>query len=325
VFFTALIGLLHYWGVMAVVIRGFAWLFSRFMRVSGAESLSVSANIFVGIEAIAAVRPLLNRMTRSELCTILTAGMATVASSTMGIYVLFLAGSFPMIAGHLVSASIMAAPAAMLMSKLLVPERGVPETLGVKVEVGRDPEDTSWIDAVVNGSMAGMKLVVGICALLLAFLGLVALADLILGVAIGRTLGVGLTLSRLLGWVFYPFALCMGVPPSDAGWVGALLGQRLVMTEIPAYQGLADVIRSGQAVDPRSVVIVAYALCGFAHVASLAIFIGGTAALAPSRRADLVSVGPRALLAATLACLMTGAIAGACFCSSSIVLKAAGP
>jgi CNT family concentrative nucleoside transporter len=131
---------------------------------------------------------------------------------------------------------------------------------------------------------------------------------------------VWLTLTKLLGWVFLPFALAMGVPPSDAGWAGALLGQRLVMTEIPAYQALGELMRNGGVQDPRSPVIVAYALCGFAHVASLAIFVGGTAALAPGRRADLVSVGPRALLAATLACLMTGAVAGACFHDGNMVL-----
>lgn len=320
IFFSALMGLLYYWRIMPLIIRGFAAVFSRSMRVSGGESLCVASNIFVGIESVTAVRPLLDRMTRSELCTILTAGMATVASSTMGIYVLFLADMFPTIAGHLVSASILSAPAALVMSKLLVPERDTPETLGRTVSVGRDPQDTGWIDAVVNGAMAGMRLVVGVCALLIAFLGLVALTDAILGVVTGRTLGVGLTLTQLLGWVFYPLALIMGVPPGDAGWAGTLLGQRLVMTEVPAYQALAELIRSGRVADPRSGVIVAYALCGFAHVASLAIFVGGTAALAPGRRAELVAVGPRALLAATLACLMTGAIAGACFHDGGMVL-----
>jgi len=325
IFFSALMGLLYYWRVMPVVIRAFAYVFSRLMRVSGGESLCVASNIFVGIESVTAVRPLLERMTRSELCTILTAGMATVASSTMGVYVLFLADPFPSIAGHLVSASIMSAPAALIMSKLLVPESGQPETLGLAVSIGRSPEDTSWIDAVVNGAMAGLRLVAGVCALLIAFLGLVALADCLLGAATGRTLGVGLTLTKLLGWVFYPFALCMGVPPGDAGWAGTLLGQRFIMTEVPAYQALGELMRSGRVADPRSAVIVAYALCGFAHVASLAIFVGGTAALAPGRRSDLVSVGPRALLAATLACLMTGAVAGACFHGGATVLTTRPP
>jgi CNT family concentrative nucleoside transporter len=319
VFFSALMGLLYYWHLMPLIIRGFAKVFTRLMRVSGGESLSVATNIFVGIESVTAVRPLLDRMTRSELCTIITAGMASVASSTMGVYVLLLRHQFPTIAGHLISASIMSAPAALIMSKLLVPEIGKPETLGLDISIGRNPEDTSWIDAVVNGAMAGLRLVAGVCALLIAFLGLVALADSLLGAA-GQACGIGLSFTKMLGWVFYPFALVMGVPPADAGWAGALLGQRLIMTEVPAYQALGELMRAGQAADPRSPVIVAYALCGFAHIASLAIFVGGTAALVPRRRADLASVGLRALLAATLACLMTGAIAGAFFHQQSSVL-----
>ncbi|MBM4148288.1 MAG: nucleoside transporter [Lentisphaerae bacterium] len=313
IFFSALMGLLYYCGVMSVIIRCFARLFSRLMRVSGAESLCVASNIFVGIESVTAVRPLLDRMTRSELCTILTAGMATVASSTMGMYVLFLADRFPMIAGHMVSASIMSAPAALVMSKLLVPESGAPETLGLNVTVPRNPEDRGWIDAIVNGAMAGARLVAGVCAVLIAFLGLVALVDMIFGAATGFLPGGRVTLTRVLGWVFHPFAIAMGIPPGDAGWAGALLGKRFIMTEIPAYQGLAAQLANGGVGHARSAVIVSYALCGFAHVASLAVFVGGAAAMAPSRRADLVSVGPRALLAATLACLMTGAVAGACY------------
>jgi CNT family concentrative nucleoside transporter len=325
VFFASLMGLLYYWRIMPLIVRGFAAVFTRLMRVSGAESLCTASNIFVGIESVTAVRPFLERMTRSEFCTILTAGMATVASSTMGVYVLMLSDRFPTIAGHLISASVMSAPAALIMSKLLVPERGEPETMGVSVSAGRDAGDASWIDAVVNGAMAGAKLVLGVCAVLIAFLGLVALADFVIGAVTGKVFGVATTLSTLLGWLFYPFALSMGVPPADAGWAGSLLGQRFIMTEIPAYQALADLVRAGQVADPRSVVITAYALCGFAHIASLAIFVGGTAALVPGRRADLASVGLRALLAATLACLMTGAVAGACFHDGSMVLTAAAP
>jgi CNT family concentrative nucleoside transporter len=325
VFFASLMGLLYYWRIMPLIVRGFAAVFTRLMRVSGAESLCTASNIFVGIESVTAVRPFLERMTRSEFCTILTAGMATVASSTMGVYVLMLSDRFPTIAGHLISASVMSAPAALIMSKLLVPERGEPETMGVSVSAGRDAGDASWIDAVVNGAMAGAKLVLGVCAVLIAFLGLVALTDFVIGAVTGKVFGVATTLSTLLGWLFYPFALSMGVPPADAGWAGSLLGQRFIMTEIPAYQALADLVRAGQVADPRSVVITAYALCGFAHIASLAIFVGGTAALVPGRRADLASVGLRALLAATLACLMTGAVAGACFHDGSMVLTAAAP
>jgi CNT family concentrative nucleoside transporter len=256
-------------------------------------------------------------MTRSEYCTILTAGMATVASSTLGLYVLFLKDTFPEIAGHLLSASVMGAPASLVMSKIILPENRQPETMGVDIPLGQS-EDAGWIDAIVNGAMAGAKLVAGICALLVAFLGLVAAVDLLVG-ACTPTGATTWSLAHLLGYVFQPFALIMGVAPGDAAWTGQVLGQRLIMTEIPAYQALAEALRNGQLVSPqRTAVIVAYALCGFAHIASLAIFVGGTCALVPERRQDITAVGPRALLAATLACLMLGAVAGT-FCTPATV------
>jgi len=320
IFFSALMGLLYFWRVMPVIICGFARLFTRLMRISGAESLCAASNIFVGIESVTAIRPYLPRMTRSEYCTILTAGMATVASSTMGLYVLFLADTFPTIAGHLVAASIMSAPAALVMSKLLVPEEEQPVTLGLDVHM-EPPEDAGWIDAIVGGAMAGLKLVGGIVALLVAFLGLLALADLLIGALSG---GHG-SLTAILGYVFYPLALAMGIPAADAPFAANLLGQRLIMTEVPAYQNLAQGIRTGQLTDPRTAVIMAYALCGFAHIASLAIFVGGIVALAPERRKDITAAGPRALLAATLACLMTGAVAGIFFHESGTPLLKLAP
>ncbi len=311
IFFSALMGLLYYWGVMQWIIRGFAWLFTRLMRVSGAESLCTASNIFVGIESLTAIRPYIVRMTRSEYCTILTAGMATVASSMMGVYVLFLKDIFPGIAGHLISASILSAPAALVMSKIIYPETGQPVTLGEHVKIPSS-EDASTLDAIVNGAMVGLKLVGGVIALLIAFLGILALADMILGWLSGK-FGPALSLSGLLGYFFRPFALLVGVPPEDASFAGHLLGLRLVATEVPAYKELATAMASGKLIHFRSSVIIAYALCGFAHVASLAIFLGGTVALAPERRKDIVSVGVRALAAATLACLMTAAVAGV-FC-----------
>ncbi len=311
IFFSALMGLLYYWRVMPWLIRMFAAVFTRLMRVSGAESLCVASNIFVGIESVTAVRPYLDRMTRSELCTILTAGMATVASSMLGLYVMLLKDVLPGIAGHLISASIISAPAALVMSKLLLPERQTPETLGTRVPL-EPSADASALDAVVGGAQAGMQLVFGICALLIAFLSLLAVGDWLLG-WLGRAAGLTLTLEGVLGRVFTPLALVIGVPPEDAVLAGKLFGMRLVATEVPAYQALAEALRTGALAHPRSGVIIAYALCGFAHVASMAIFVGGIAALAPARRADVVAAGPRALLAATLACLMTGAVAGACY------------
>ncbi|MBN1765793.1 MAG: hypothetical protein JW860_11085 [Sedimentisphaerales bacterium] len=314
IFFAALMGLLYYIGIMPLIIRGFAWLFTRLMRISGAESLCAASNIFVGIESTTAVRPYLARMTRSELCTILTAGMATVASSTMGLYVTFLKDEFPTIAGHLISASILSAPAAIIMSKILVPEEDHPVTLGRSAEFHYEKESNA-IESIISGAMAGVKLVVGVCALLIAFLGLLALIDLALG-WIGSLCGYvtpqqGTSLlGTAMGYILTPFALLMGIPPEDAFTAGRLLGLRLIATEIPAYQQLAQAIADGTLVHPRSSVIIAYGLCGFTHVASLAIFVGGISALIPQRRQNLAQVAGRALLAATLACLMTGAIAG---------------
>jgi len=311
IFFAALMGLLYYWRIMPLIVRGFAWVFTRLMRTSGAESLCAASNIFVGIESATTVRPYLLQMTRSEFCTILTAGMATVASSTLAIYVLFLGEVFPGIAGHLISASILSAPAAIVMSKILLPEDGQPLTLGLSVEAHTERE-ASAIDAIIAGAMAGVKLVVGICALLIAFLGLIALVDLALG-GIGKLVDQPLSISGLLGYVFRPFAAVIGVPWKDAVLAGEMLGRRMVATEIPAYVQLSEAMKAQQFTHPRSAVVIAYALCGFAHVASLAIFVGGIAALVPERRKDLAAVGPRALLAATLACLMTGAVAGTFF------------
>jgi len=314
VFFSALMGLLYFFKIMPLVVRGFAHVFTKLMRVSGAESLCVSSEIFLGIESSLAVRPYIERMTKSELTTILTAGMATVASNVLAIYVFMLRSDFPAIAGHLVSASVLAAPSALVMSKILMPESERPVTLGLRVK----PEytrDDSAIDAVITGANAGLKLIAGIAGLLLAFLGLVALTDLILnglGGGLNSLLGTRLqwSLRGLLAWVFYPFTLVIGVPVQDALAVARLIGERSVLTEVTAYKDLAVLLRQGAISDPRSTVICTYALCGFAHVASLAVFIGGISALAPSRRGDLARLGPRALLAATLACLLTAAVAG---------------
>ena len=313
VFFAALMGLLYYWRIMPLIIRGFSWVFTRLMRVSGAESLCAASNIFVGVESATAVRPYLTKMTRSELTTILTAGMATVASTTLGLYVLWLKDSFPTIAGHLLSASVLSAPAAIVMSKLLVPEDGRPVTLGRDVKFEHERESGAF-EAIITGAMAGVKLVVGIVALLIAFIGLVALVDMILG-GVAGLFGLKLALAQVLGYVMWPFAVVMGVPVEDAAKVGEMLGMRMIVTEIPAYLKLKATVaiplgQAGGFVHPRSAVIAAYALCGFAHVGSLAIFVGGISALVPERRKDLAAVGPRALMAATLACLMTGAVAG---------------
>jgi CNT family concentrative nucleoside transporter len=324
VFFASLMAILYYVGVMPWLIKVFSKLFTKLMRISGAESLCASSNIFVGIESAMTIRPYLTGMTRSELCTILTAGMATIASSVMALYVFILQGVFPTIAGHLVSASILSAPAAIVMSKLILPETEKPETLGIEVTPQYEKEST-LIEAIINGANAGLKLVLGIVALLLAFLGLVALIDLFLtsvGMRLNSLFGIQIdwSLKGLLGYVFYPFTLVIGVPPSDAFEVAKIIGERTVATEVKSYQDLQVVLSSGAIKEPRSAFLAAYALCGFAHVASLAIFVGGIAALVPERTKDLSAVGLRALLAATLACLMTASVAGTFFTQGSILL-----
>jgi len=326
IFFSALMGLLYHWRIMPRIIQAFAWVFTRLMKISGAESLCTAANIFVGIESATTIQPYLARMTRSEFCTILTGGMATVASSTLAIYVLFLKDTFPAIAGHLISASLLSAPAALVMSKLVYPEEEHPETLGQHVALYQSPS-SSGMEAIINGATAGVKLVVGVAALLIALLGLLSLINLGIsqaGVWFGAELGTPgeWRLETLLAYVFWPLAVLIGVPPGDASQVGAMLGQRLILTEIPAYMRLAELLAQHGLQHPRSAVIAAYSLCGFAHVASLSIFVGGTAALAPSRGGDIAAAAPRALLAATLACLMTGAVAGIFYTHSNLVIQA---
>lgn len=311
IFFAAFTALLYHLRVLQWLVRIFAKIFHRAMAISGAESLCGAANIFVGVESALVIRPYLNNMTRSELLTVLTTGMATVASSTLGIYVAFLTDVFPQIAGHLLSASVLAIPAAIVACKLLVPETGTPETASGVPQEDESARAGNFMSAIIEGSMDGLKLAAGISALLIAILGLVALGDKILGS--GSTwLGMAepLSLVKLLSWCFRPLAYLLGVQVSDIPTAARLLGERVILTEVVSYNDLAGLISSGQVTDGRTVVILSYALCGFAHVASVAIFVGGTAALAPKRRDDLAALGWRAFVAATLATLMTGCIAG---------------
>lgn len=311
IFFAALTSMLYHLRVLQILVRLFARIFHRTMKISGAESLSSAANIFVGIESALVVRPYLEKMTRSELLLILTTGLATVASSTLGVYVAFLTGVFPQIAGHLISASVLTIPASVVVAKLLLPETGTPETLAAVPPEDQSSRSKNLVSAIIQGAMDGLKLTAGISALLIAILGIVALVDRILGAA-SSWLGMGEPLSfvRILSWVFYPFAFLLGVQTSDVPIAARLLGERVILTEVFSYNHLAQLVSSGQITDPRTVLILSYALCGFAHVAAMAIFVGGTAALAPTRRDDLASLGLRALLAATLATLMTGCVAG---------------
>lgn len=309
VFFMALTGLLYQAGILQRVVGLLGRLFVRTLGTSGAESLGAASNIFLGVESAGMVRPYLAQMTRSELFTLLTAAMATVASSTLGIYVLTLREVFPNIAGHLISASVISAPAAVVISKLMEPETGQPLTAGQAVDpdLGRYG---GYLEAIIQGSQDGVKLVVGIAALLLSFLALVALGEAVVGWACGLVGLEGWGLMRILGLFCWPLAILMGVPPADAAPVGALLGQRLLVTEIPTYGHLAQMLQTGQLIYSRSALVASYALCGFTHMGAVAIFVGGFGALAPGRLGDLSRLGLKALWSATLATVMTGCVAG---------------
>jgi CNT family concentrative nucleoside transporter len=236
--------------------------------------------------------------------------MGTIASTVLALYVGFLYKEFPSIAGHLISASVISAPAAIIMSKLVVPETETPRTLGINVPVEKDRRADTWIESIIVGANDGLKLCVGIVTLLLAFLGLLSMFNWFLGFVGGKIFGISLSLQLILKVLYYPVTVIMGVPVQDAEPIATLLGERTIVTEVVSYQHLNQLIKDGVLTDPRSITIASYALCGFAHIASLAIFVGGFSALAPSRAKDLSRLGFRALYAATLACLMTGCIAG---------------
>ena len=314
IFFAALMELLYYVGIMERLIALFARIFTKVMGISGAESLCASAQIFLGIESNLTIRPYLKEMTVSELMVVLTTGMATIASSVLGFYVIILSGVFPTVAGHLISASILLAPAAIIAAKIIFPETGSPMTRGKVVSVEYEKAGNP-IEAIINGSMTGVKMVVGIAALLIAFIGLVAVFDSglaylgkVIGSASGRT--IDLTLNTILGYVFYPFTVAMGVPLEDAPQIARILGERIIMTEVKSYQDLSTLVQAGKIVHSRSVFIATYTLCGFAHIPSLAIFVGGTSTLIPERTKEIAVIGLWALFAANIACFMTGALAG---------------
>ena len=310
IFFASLVSLLYYLNIIPTIIKLFSRIFTYLMRISGAEALCASGNIFVGVESAVTIRPYIQDMTRSELCTVLTAGMGTIASTVLALYVGFLHREFPSIAGHLISASVISAPAAIIMSKLVVPEIERPKTLGISVQVEKDRRSSTWIESIIIGANDGVKLCVGIVTLLLAFLGLLSMFNWFLGFIGAKVFGIGLSLQLILKYLYYPITLVMGVAFHEAEHIATLLAERTIVTEVVSYQHLHQLIKDGVVTDTRSITIASYALCGFAHIASLAIFVGGFAALAPSRSKDLAQLGFRALYAATLACLMTGCVAG---------------
>lgn len=307
IFMGSLFAVLYHLGVMQRVVDVMAVALARTMGTSGAEALAAVANLFVGMtESALIVRPYLERMTRSELFTLMTLGMATVAGSVMLTYVLML-GS-PEYAGHLATASLLSAPAGILLAKVMVPETDIPVT-GSRDRASVERSAVNVIDAAAQGALAGLRLAAYVGALLIAFVALIALLNDLVG-AVGAGLGApGWTLQRILGVALAPLAWLMGVPWHDAGLVGGLLGIKTVLNEFIAYRELAGYIESG-VLSTRSVVIASYALCGFANFGSLAILLGGLGGLAPSRRPEVAQLGMRAILAGSLATFMTACVAG---------------
>ncbi len=295
IYIAALFAILYYLGVMQFVVRLFAIAMRRFMKASGAEALNVAASIFMGqTEAPLTIRPYLPSMTRSELMTVMTSGMAHISGGIMAAYILF-----GIEARHLLTAVIMTAPGTLMMAKIFVPEIEQPKTMGtVKLDV--EKTDVNIIDAAGRGTSEGLHLALNVGAMLISFLALVAALNAALGL-------VGLSLQQILGWAFAPLAWSMGVPWQDATTVGNLLGTRMVLNEFVAYSQLGPL---KDTLDPRSFTIATFALCGFANFSSIGIQIGGIGALAPNRRHDLARLGIRAMLAGTLANFVTATIAG---------------
>ncbi|PKN59122.1 MAG: NupC/NupG family nucleoside CNT transporter [Deltaproteobacteria bacterium HGW-Deltaproteobacteria-14] len=306
-FFSALMAVLYHYGVMQFIVRFFAVIMQKTLGTSGAESLSAAANIFVGqTEAPLIVRPFVDKMTMSELHAVMVGGFATVAGGVMAIYVAIV--PIPGIAGHLVTASILSAPAALAVSKLMYPETGQPATLG-KVQIDVERLDVNGIDALSRGTLEGLRLFLNIVAMLLVFYAMVMLINAILG-AVGGIFDIELSLEIILGYVFAPFALLMGIPWDEAITAGMLLGKKITLTELFAYLDFGQLQASANALSERSAIIMSYALCGFANFASIGIQIGGIGGIAPERRGDLARLGLRAMIGGTLAAMMTGAVAG---------------
>jgi CNT family concentrative nucleoside transporter len=295
IFVAALMAILYHLGVMQVLVRLFAVLMHRMLRASGAESLNVAASVFLSMtEAPLTIRPYLPELTESELMTIMTCGMAHVSGGMMVAYLLF-----GVEARHLLAAVIMTAPGTLVIAKMLVPETGVPKTMGsVRLEVERT--DVNVIDAAARGTSEGLLLALNVGAMLISFIALIALVNAALGLA-------GLSLQQLFGWVLAPVAWSLGVPWRDAPTIGNLLGTRMALNEFVAFSQLGPL---KDTIDPRSFTIATFALCGFANFGSIGIQIGGIGALAPNRRHDLARLGLKAMLAGTLANFMTATIAG---------------
>ena len=303
---SVLTTLLFHWRILPPIVRGFSWLLERTLKVGGAVGLSTAANIFLGmVEAPLFIRPYLATLTRSELFIVMTGGMAGIAGTVLVLYATLLGSIVPDAAAHFVIASVMGAPAAILISLIMVPEESGKRSQVHIVEVG--PIASSTMDAIVRGTATGLELLLNICAMLIVLVALVHLADAIIGLlpAVG---GAPITLERLLGYVMAPICWLIGIPWEQAPTAGALMGSKTILNELIAYVELSKL--PADALDPRSRLIMLYALCGFANFGSLGIMIGGLAVMAPSRRDDVVALGLKSIVSGTLATLLLGAMVG---------------
>ena len=301
IFFSSLMAVLYHFGIIQVIVKLIGKAMQKTMGTSGSETLCISANIFVGqTEAPLMVRPFISQMTKSELMAVMTGGFATVAGGILAIYVMWLA-DIPGIAGHLLAASVMSAPGALVMAKIIYPETETSETMG-EMKITIEQKNTNAMEALGDGATIGLKLAANVGAMLVAFVSLVAMINYLLGFA-------GTSMETILGFIFKPLAWTMGVPWSEAGTLGTLMGEKIVFTELIAYGHLKELMSSG-AISDRTAIIASYALCGFANFGSIGIQLGGIGGMAPERKKDLAKLVTKAMIGGALASWLTATIAG---------------
>jgi len=322
IFFSALTSLFYYWGILQKIVYGFAWVMKKAMKLSGAESLAAAGNIFLGqTEAPLLVKPYLDRMTNSEIMCLMSGGMATIAGGVLAAYIGFLGGDDPVqqiyFAKHLLAASVMSAPAAVVAAKILLPET---EKFDTELKISKEKIGSNALEAIANGTSQGIRLAVNVGAMLLVFIALMAMGNYILfkvgdwttlnEVIIANTNFDGLSFQFILGYIFAPVAWLMGVCSEDMVLVGQLLGEKTILNEFVAYVSLGEMKMAGKFAEEKSIIMATYILCGFANFASIGIQIGGIGALAPTKKGLLSKLGFKALIAGTLASLFTAVIVG---------------
>ena len=301
IFFSSLIAATYHIGVIQIIIKNIANVMEKTMKTSGAETLSISANIFVGqTEAPILIRPYISKMTNSELMTVMVGGFSTVAGSVMALYVTWL-NNIPEIAGHLLAASVMSAPAALMVAKIIYPETKSYQIIHSN-SIKLKSKDNNLVDAIGRGATEGLKLAANVAAMLIAFISLVAMINFILGL-------LGTSMQEMLGLLFKPLAWTMGIPWDDAKIVGTLMGEKIVLTELIAFRDLSDYV-SNNTISERSVIIASYALCGFANFGSIGIQLGGIGSMAPKRKKDLSKLVFKAMIGGAIASWLTASIVG---------------